>query len=161
MDVAAFTPRSIALVTLPPIAGRMFGGGDTAQACRVVIVNEEAADELDGDAVGRTIEDPGDQRVEIIGVVATRKVEKSTARNRPTVYYYAEQTGTPLDRVGPGHLRVPMRPKPVSGVLAVNVVSPSYFAAVGLLPVAGIVFPEDPVPRGCRVGVINQEAAEL
>jgi predicted permease len=161
MDVAAFTPRSIAFVTLPPIVGRMFGGRDTAQACRVVIVNEEAADELGGDAVGRTIEDPEGQRVEIIGVVATRKVEKSTARHRPTVFYYADQTGTPLGQVGPGHFRVPETPKPVSAVLAANVVSPSYFAAMGVLPLAGRVLPEDPEPRGCRVAVINQEAAEL
>jgi predicted permease len=163
MDLAAFTPLSIALVTLPPIAGRMFGGGDTAQACKVVIVNEEAAGELDGDAVGRTIEDPEGQRVEIIGVVATRKSEES-ARNRPTVYYYAEQTGTLLEKTGhflQGHFRVPMRPKPVSAVLAANVVSPGYFATMGLLPVAGRVFPEDPAPRSCRAGVINQEAAEL
>ena len=45
MDVVAFTPDSLELVTLPPIAGRMFGGGDTPQTCRVVVVNEEAARE--------------------------------------------------------------------------------------------------------------------
>jgi len=32
---------------------------------------------------------------------------------------------------------------------------------MGLSPIAGRVFPEDPAPRGCRGGVINQEAAEL
>jgi hypothetical protein len=164
MDVAAFTPRSLALVTLPPIVGRMFGGGDTAQTCRVVILNEEAADELfDGDAVGRSIQDPAGQRVEIIGVVATRKAGHATARGRPTIYYYADQTGTPLDRVGSARFRVPIRPKSASGVgvLDANVVSPRYFDAMGLLPIAGSVFPKDPVPRGCRVGVINQDAAEL
>ena len=31
MDVVPFTPASLAFVTMPPIAGRMFGGGDTAQ----------------------------------------------------------------------------------------------------------------------------------
>ncbi len=57
----------------------MFGGGDTAQSCTVVIVNEAAATELfDGDAVGRSIEDPAGQRVEIIGVVAARKAGAST-----------------------------------------------------------------------------------
>jgi putative ABC transport system permease protein len=162
MDVAAFTPMSLALVTVPPIAGRMFGGADTAQTCRVVIVNEEAAEELfDGDAVGRSIEDPAGQRVEVIGVVATRNAGKTMARNRPTIYYYAEQTNTPLDRVGPAVFRVPVRAALASGVLDANVVSPSYFDAMGLSPIAGRVYPEDPAPRACRVGVVNQEAAEL
>jgi len=161
LEVAAFTPRSLAFVTVPPIAGRMFGGGDTAETCRVVIVNREAADELfDGDAVGRSILDPADQRVEIIGVVTTRQAGHPT-RNRPTIYYYAEQTRTPLDRVGPARFRVPTQPKPASGVLDTNIVSPRYFDAMGVLPIAGAVFPKEPAPRGCRAGVINQEAAEL
>ncbi len=162
MDVAAFTPRSLAVVTVPPIAGRMFGGGDTAQSCTVVIVNEAAATELfDGDAVGRSIEDPAGQRVEIVGVVATRPADASTEQSRPMVYYYAEQTGPPLDRPGPGRFRVPVRPEPGRGVLATNVVSSTYFDAMGLSPSAGRTFPDDPAPGSCRVGVINQEAAEL
>jgi putative ABC transport system permease protein len=161
MDVAAFTQRSLALITLPPIVGRMFGGADTPQACRVAIVNEEAADDvLEGDAVGRTIEDPAGHRVEIVGVVAARKREKATARNRPTIYYYAEQAGTPLDRVGPARFRVPEWPTPAGGVLDANVVSPGYFDAMGMVLMAGSVFPKDPAPPGCRVGVINQKAAE-
>lgn len=162
MDVAAFTPRSLALVTVPPIAGRMFGGADTAQTCTVVIVNEEAAKELfNGDAVGRSIEDPAGQRVVIIGVVATRTVARTAAPSHPTIYYYAEQIGTPLDRVGPARFRVPVRPGPGRAVLEANVVSASYFDAMGLAPAAGKVFPDDPAPHTCRVGVINQEAAEL
>jgi putative ABC transport system permease protein len=161
IDVAAFSSRSLVLITVPPVAGRLFGGEDTAQTCKVVIVNEEAADELfDGDAVGRSIEDPAGQRVDIIGVVASRKTAHAPVRSRPTIYYYAAQAGTPLDRVGPARFRVPARPKPASALLAANVVSPGYFEALGLSPTAGHVFPEDPAPRGCRVGVINQEAAE-
>ena len=125
MDVAAFTARSLDVVTVPPIAGRMFGGEDTSRTCTVVIVNEEAARELfDGDAVGRSIEDPGGQRVEIIGVVATRRTAKTpglsraepslvraeSRPDRPTIFYYAEQTGTPMDQVGPARFRVPVRP---------------------------------------------------
>jgi putative ABC transport system permease protein len=160
MDVAAFTPQSFALVTLPPIAGRMFGGGDTPQTCRVAIVNEEAANDLfHGDAVGRSIRDAAGQRVDIIGVVVTRKVSEATP-NRPTIYYYAEQTGMPLDRVGPARFRVPLQLEPSHGVLDVNVVSSGYFDAMGLRPIAGKLFPDDPAPRGCRVAVINQEAAE-
>ena len=162
MDVVAFTPRSLAFVTVPPIAGRMFGGGDTAQSCKVVVVNEEAARELfDGDAVGRVIEDSAGQRVEIIGVVATRRPEKATGPHRPSIYYYAEQTGTPLNEVGPARFRVPMPPAPATAVLDTNVVSRNYFDAAGLMLTSGSVFADDPVARGCRVAVINQEAAEL
>ena len=50
---------------------------------------------------------------------------------------------------------------PSSAMLDANVVSRSYFDAMGLSPMAGSVFPDDPEPRRCRVGVINQEAAEL
>jgi len=161
MDVAAFAPRSIAIVTVPPVAGRMFGSGDTAQTCTVAIINEEAAEDLfDGDAVGRSIEDPAGQRVEIIGVVGTRKPAGSTERNRPTIYYYAEQTGTPLDQVGPARFRVPVRPEPARGVLDTNMVSSTYFYAMGLSASAGKLFPDDPAPGTCRVGVVNEEAAE-
>jgi predicted permease len=162
MDVAAFTPPgSLALVTLPPIRGRMFGGGDTPRSCRVALVNEEAAqDFFEGEAVGRRIEDPAGLRVEIVGVVATHQTGSDVAPPRPTIYYYAEQSGTPLGRVGPARFRVPGA-REAGGILDANVVSPRYFAAVGLAPLAGSGFPEDPTPGSCRVGVINQEAAEL
>ena len=161
MAVVAFTPQSLDSVTLPPIQGRMFGGGDTPQSCKVVIVNEEAAQEFfEGDAIGRSIEDPEGQRVEIIGVVATRKTGGTTTRTEPTVYYYAEQTRTPLDRVGPVRFRVSVRPEPARAVLESNIVSPGYFDAMGFSPIAGRIFSSDPAAGGCRVGVINQEANE-
>jgi hypothetical protein len=160
--VALFTPQSLPLVTLPPIAGRMFGGGDTTESCRVVIVNEEAAEALfDGDAIGRSIEGPAGERVEIVGVVATPSLSKTRGRSRPTIFYYAEQIGTPEDRAGPATFRVPVLPAPVSGVIDANVVSRRYFETAGLARVAGEAYPESPEPRGCRVGVINQEAAQL
>jgi predicted permease len=159
MDVVAFEPHTLDLVTLPPLAGRMFGGEDTPQSCPVVIVNREAAEDFfDGDAVGRSIEDPAGRRVEIIGVVATRQPDTGPAN--PTIYYYAEQNGTPLDRVGAAHFRVPARDGKTRGVLEANVVSQSYFYSMGLSPIAGRLFPNDPPPHTCRVGVINHEAAE-
>jgi putative ABC transport system permease protein len=161
MDVVAFTPRLLPLIVVPPIDGRMFGGGDTTQTCRVAIINEEAAkDVFEGDAVGRSVEDPAGQRVEIIGVVGTRHPTHSTAATRPTIYYYAEQTGT-VDDAGATRFRVPVQSDPVSAVLDVNLVSSSYFGVMGLAPVAGTIFPDHPPSRTCRVGVINQEAAEL
>lgn len=169
MEVAAWTSESLDLVTLPPIAGRMFGGGDSP-ACRVAIVNEEAAAELfDGDAVGRSIEDQAGQRIEIIGAVAMRKAGGSTRPHRPTIFFYAEHNDPLLNRAGlalsgvegPSRFRVAVLPSPASGVLEVNVVSSSYFDVMGLSPIDGNVFREDAGSRGCRVGVINREAAEL
>jgi predicted permease len=158
MDVAAFTRRTLEDVVVPPIAGRMFGGADTAQACRVAIVNEEASTEFfAGNAVGRSIEDPSGQRVEIIGVVAMRPNGTPAARNSPTIYYYAEQTGT---SIGPARFRVPVRPD-ARAVLDTNVVSASYFESMGLTPLAGKIFSDVPAPRSCRVAVINQHAADL
>jgi putative ABC transport system permease protein len=161
IDIELFTPRSLSTVVVPPVAGRMFGGRDTTDACPVAILNEEAAAEMfDGDAVGRAVYDPSGQRVEIIGVVATKKLGRS-ATVRPTIYYYAEQTDAPLGQVGPASFRVPGPSRMVRSVLASNVVSSTYFGAMGLEPAAGEVFSDRPRPRGCRVGVINQEAAEL
>ncbi|HEY1986623.1 MAG TPA: FtsX-like permease family protein [Terracidiphilus sp.] len=46
--------------------------------------------------------------------------------------------------------------------MSVNFVSPGYLRAFGLSLIAGRWFPEQPVASGCRrVGVINQEAADL
>jgi len=46
-------------------------------------------------------------------------------------------------------------------MLDANVVSATYFDAMGLAPSAGRIFPDDPAPESCRVGVVNQETAEL
>jgi putative ABC transport system permease protein len=40
-------------------------------------------------------------------------------------------------------------------------VSPNYFAAMGFALVAGRSFPDNPSGRGCRVAIVNQEAADL
>ena len=164
LDVTAFTPpRSLALVVLPPIAGRMFGGGDMPRSCRVAIVNREAATELfGGDAVGQSIEDPAGQCVQVVGVVGTRKPAGGSAGpGRPAIYYYAEQTATPLGHDGPARFRVPAPSEPARGVLDANVVSAGYFGVMGLTRVAGAVFSDDVAPHSCRVGVLNEEAAEL
>jgi hypothetical protein len=160
IDVAVFAPASMRLITLPPIAGRMFSGEDTTSACTVVVVNEQAAEQLFGlDSVGRSIEAPTGDRLQIVGVVATREPEHGHAPTRPTLYYYGDQTGPMKDRLGPARFHIPPRTKLPTVGLDTNVVSPGYFAAMGLIPVAGTVFGDEPAP-GCRVGVINQEAAE-
>jgi putative ABC transport system permease protein len=158
VDIAAFTPESVPLVRLPPVAGRMFGGRDTAQSCRVAIVNEEAANALfDGSPVGRSVTDVTGQTVEIIGVVALRKTETAS---RPTVYYYANQPSAALGRIGPAPFRAPANPKLASVVLDAHIVSPSYFDAMGLSTIAGETFSGSRMRSPCRVAVVNQQAAE-
>lgn len=162
LDVVTFTPPSRAPFVLPPIAGRMFGGGDTPESCRVVIVNQDAAEQLfGGDAVGRFLEESTGERAEIIGVVAARQAAGTRRRNRPTIYYYGGQTGTAPDRTGSAVFRVPRIPNSPSAILAANIVSASYFDAMGMSLTAGRVFSKDSGSAGCRVGIVNQHAAEL
>ena len=161
IDAVLFTPDSLAHVTLPPIAGRMFGGGDTAQSCRVVVLNEEASRQFfEGNPIGRTIEDPIGQRLEVIGVVAESTPAQAAAPRRPRLFLYAEQDSALAESPGPTPLRVPDGAVPMSGMFDVNVVSPSYFDRMGLVPIAGRTFRDAVASLSCRVGVINQEAAE-
>jgi len=160
IDVAVFTPGSMALVDVPPVAGRLFSGADTPDACTVVVVNKEAADALfDADTVGRSIEDPLGERIQIVGAVATHASEKRPKPNRPTVYFYADQRGPMADRLGPALFHVPAPSKLPIVALDANVVSASYFDAMGFVSTSGAIFKDEPA-TGCRVGVVNQEAAE-
>jgi putative ABC transport system permease protein len=162
IDVVAFTPETLGALVMPPVAGRMFGAIDTQHSCRVAVVNEEAATDLfGGSAIGRLIEDPAGQPVEIIGVVAMRTKTPTEEPHRPTIFYYAQQAGTPLDRVGPARFRIPVDSEPARGVLETNVVSQSYFELMDMSPIDGTLFSDDPDPAMCRVGVINEQAAEL
>ena len=139
MDVAAFTPRSLAIVTVPPIAGRMFGGGDTAQTCTVVIVNEEAAERslrrrrrrpIDRGPCGPARRDHRRGRHAQGGPRRRRRIARRsiTTRSRPARRW----TGSV-----PARFRVPVRPEPARGVLDANIVSSSYFDAMGLSPMRG------------------------
>jgi predicted permease len=161
MDVAAFTTETLERMVLPPVAGRLFGTRDGPLGCRVAVINTVAADGLfEGDAVGASIIDPVGERVEIIGVVAPRATAQLAERTRPTIYYYPDQTRTPYGRTGPMTFRVPSSRQLVTAVLNSNIVSRSYFGGVGSSPVGGGLFGDRSPPRGCRVAVINREAAD-
>ncbi len=107
MDVAAFTPRSLRRRRCRRSPAGCSAARTRRARARSSIVNEEAArDIFDGDAVGRSIEDPP---------ASASRSSASSPRGRttaaepepPTIYYYAEQTGTPMDQVGPARFRVP------------------------------------------------------
>jgi putative ABC transport system permease protein len=160
MDVAVFPQKVVAKFNKPVRAGRMFGWRDGSRSCRAIIINQEAATRFfDGDAVGRSIEDPSGLRVEIIGVVDMRS--DGGEDGRPTAYYYADQTAPPFDEVGPQRFLIPSRPRLLpKSMLDANIMTANYFDDVGATPVAGQAFQSGVEPLGCRVAVVNQEAAE-
>ena len=158
LDLAPFTRQSLDAVVLPPVGGRMFGAGDTAATCRVVVVNDVAADVLGGKVVGETIQDFAGQRAEIIGVVAARPTEGKTPV-RPTIYYYPDQESISPDLLGPTRFRVPADVSHPSVVIETQVVSSTYVDVMGLTIAAGTTFPNAP-GRSCRIGLVNQEASE-
>jgi ABC-type lipoprotein release transport system permease subunit len=155
MDLAGFTSDSLELVTLPPKAGRLFAFED--RGCRVAVLDTQAAEVLFGDdTVGRSVYDPAGEPVEIIGVVAVR------GRSRPTIYYdYTDRSRPPSARTNAARFHAPVVARLDVAELDANVVSSSYFAAMGISLVAGRIFAEGPTAHGCRVGVVNQEAANL
>ena len=162
LDVVVLTPESLPQIALPPVAGRMFGGRDTPFSCRVAIVNEAAAEALfEGTAVGAFLATPAGERLEIVGVVAAGKAASPAARARPTVYFYGEQS-VPHDLAGPSTFRVSRRTSGArTAIVDVNVVSRTYFDEMGLTPpLAGTLLPASPPAQPCRVGVINQQAAQ-
>jgi putative ABC transport system permease protein len=137
----------------------MFSGADRPDARRVAVVSQTAADELfHGDAVGRTIEDSAGRSAEIVGVVAARP---TGGRSRPTIFFYGQQVGRASERTEPATFRVPEIQNMPRAVLAGNIVSASYFDAVGMSRVTGETFADGSRSCGCRVAIVNQDAAEL
>jgi FtsX-like permease family len=127
-------------------------------------VNEEAAEELFGRyTTGRTLWAPASpQPIEIIGVVAMRDSEKVKRKNRPTVYFdFTSQQGAPPRPITDTLFRASIASELVSADFETNVVSPRYFDAVGSKLVAGRGFISNNKSTGCRIGIVNQEAADL
>jgi putative ABC transport system permease protein len=162
LDIDWITAGSLKLFDFPPKAGHMFEAAD--RTCRAAIVNEEAAEELFGRyTTGRTLRDPGSpQPVEIIGVVAMRESEKVVKKNRPTVYFdYTNHQETPPRRITDVRFWAPIASDLASADFETNIVSPGYFDAVGSKLLAGQGFAGPTKSMGCRIGIVNQEAADL
>jgi ABC-type lipoprotein release transport system permease subunit len=159
MDIAWLTPDSLKLLDNEPVAGKMFGLSD--QTHKVAIVNEEAAAELFGrQTAGVVIQDPAELPIEVIGVVR-RKSNDVIEKQPPTIYYgYMDRSDAP-STIRHAQFRISLDP-PVPGVeLSANVVSANYFGALDMRLIAGQKFAEHRSPGQGRVGVINQEAADL
>ena len=156
MDIAWFTADSLSLFQLPPKSGRLFGFGD--QACRVAVVNEQAAAKLFGaDTAGRIVQNSTGLPVQIVGVVAMQKAEGA----RPTIYYHdSDPAGPPHHPIDRAYFRAAIPSEAARAELDTGVVSPGYFAVMGFSLTKGQGF-DHPAPGECRIAVINQEAAEL
>ena len=156
LDMDTFTPDSLPVFALPPIAGHFFGVAD--QTCRAAVANEDAAKLLFGsETPGRSIREPGGVAVEIIGVLGLKKITR-----RPTIYHFqSDWTARPPGRIAAAHFRVPTASQLERAELGVNVVAPNYFIAMDWPLVAGRIFPDDPTRHGCREGIVNEEAADL
>jgi ABC-type antimicrobial peptide transport system permease subunit len=157
MDISWLTPSSIQSLVSPPIAGRMFNPND--QGRRVAVVNEEVAAELYGRlTAGVVIRDSAGLPIEIIGVT---KNKTKDAKQRPTIYYgYINQLDEP-GTIRNAQFRVPRVPFAEGIELSTNVISANYFDALDMTLIAGRRFREEPIAGQGRVGLINQEAADL
>jgi putative ABC transport system permease protein len=158
LTTVPWAPALLSRLRMPPIAGRMFGGADRA-GCPGVVVNVAAAAALfDGDAVGRVIYDPAGQRLEVIGVVEAHDPPSDTP-DAPMVYYESDRPDLLPGPPGTLRFRVPVPPPPVTALVDATVVSPNYFSAMAVAPLAGHLF-EGRRTGGCRVGVINEVGSE-
>jgi ABC-type antimicrobial peptide transport system permease subunit len=158
MDIDWLTSESLKYIDQPPIAGRMFGIKDPTR--KEALVDEDAAQELFGSkTTGMVIQDPFGSPVEIIGVVKRNPTSASNEK-RPTIYYdYTDHLVAP-EPTTRARFYVPVSSL-VNTELNVNVVSPGYFETLGLSLVAGRMFPDHQVAGQGRIGILNQEAADL
>jgi ABC-type antimicrobial peptide transport system permease subunit len=174
MDMVWLDTDSLRALDNRLVAGRVFGLSDPTQ--REAVVDEDAAAELFGqETVGMTIQDSSGLPVKIIGVVrngSTRpsndgRASQRRANQRPanhgrgTIFYYDTDNAKVPAPIPGAHFRAPAGSPLTSAELSVHVVSPSYFNALELPLVAGRQFPEHQMPGQARVGIVNQEAADL
>ena len=152
----SFTPTLLEQFRLPPIQGALFGFED--DSCRNAIVNEKAAMELFGNrTAGRTLQDSAGLETGIIGVVA----EKKDGDTGPTIYYNAaNRTGATSKSIASMQYRAAVRSELPSAELDANVVSENYFTAMAIPVAAGQGF-DHRLRSGCRVALVNREAADL
>jgi hypothetical protein len=90
LEVNIVSPNYFDFMGFPLVDGRSFA--DTADPCRVAMVNEQAAERyFNGDAVGAAIIDRLGRRTRIIGVVGSAKLRAAARAVPPTVYFPMEQ----------------------------------------------------------------------
>jgi hypothetical protein len=157
LDVSEFTRNDQGQPDQQPTAGRLFAARDLS--CRSAVVDGAAADALSGRATaGEKIFDPTGSPVQIIGVVHKTSGD---LLSRPTIYFDPLGTYAHAPMKG-ARFRAPAALSSADIELNVNFVSSSYMRALDLPLIAGHWFADqEQSSNQCRVGVINQEAADL
>ena len=154
MDVALFTPPALALITLPPLAGRMFGAVDSADSCRVVVVNQAARDLLGAIQSGASFRIRSDSASRSSVLSPHARPERLCAQ--PCTLPGSERDIGDTDRAG----RFCAAPPASSQVIVeATVVSPTYFDVMGLTVTSGRTLTTHDTP-GCRQALANQDASE-
>jgi ABC-type lipoprotein release transport system permease subunit len=153
MAIEPLSAEALDRVALPPVSGRLFGPADAGE-CGTIVLNEAAAKALfSGHAVGRLLDTAAGRPVEVIGVTRPKDRREATVAS---AYDHPASTA-PLGVDGQVTLLAPPAAELESGLVDVNIVSPNYFDTMGMTLIAGQLFEDR--GRGCRIGVVNEEAA--
>ena len=159
MNIDWLTPGVVDTLESSPVAGRLISFDE--QSFPVAVVNEEAAAELFGqNTVGTMMKDSAGTQVEIVGVVRRKATVRSKGQ-RPTIYYGYWGRSNAGARIESATFRAPVASPVLHVPLSVNIVSSNYFSVFDLPLIAGRGLPETQALDHFRVGVINQEAADL
>jgi ABC-type antimicrobial peptide transport system permease subunit len=79
-----------------PVKGKLFPATAAPGACRVSVVNEEAAElYFGGDAVGGAVIDPGGRRTTIVGIVHSPPLRSTQKLSEPAIYVPMTQDYVP------------------------------------------------------------------
>jgi ABC-type lipoprotein release transport system permease subunit len=151
LQVTPLTATALERLSLPPVSGRLFGPTDSGE-CGAVVLNDAAAMMLfEGHPIGRLIATTGGRSLEVVGVA-----REKDASAEPGVYDHPASSA-PLGVDGRMTLLAPPPAELGSGLIDINIVSPEYFELMGLTHQDGSLF--EARGGGCRVGVVNEEAA--
>ena len=157
MPIEALDAAALDRLVLPPVSGRLFGASDAGE-CGTIVLNEAAVKAMfNGHPIGRRIDTPARTPVEVIGVARPKDPQEAEIAKA----YDHPSAKAPIGINGKVTFLVPPAGELDSGLLDINIVSPNYFDAMGLTLTAGRLFDDRAwgEDRGCRVGIVNEEAA--
>lgn len=158
LDINWVAPEGLQSLSERLVAGRVFRFRDPARTD--IVLDEDAANQLFGlETVGITILDPAGQPAEVIGVVKSNPAPPSKAGLGTANYLTENLKGS--NPILAAHFRAPLLLSLPGAELNANVVSPGYLNALDLPLVSGLGFPQHSMAGRTRIGIVNQEAADL
>ena len=88
LDANIVSPGYFDAMGLSTTAGHVLPGDTASRACRVAVVNEEAAElYFGGQAIGSAVIDSAGRRTEIVGVVRSAQLRTLQRRAEPAIYF--------------------------------------------------------------------------